>query len=393
MHIVIVAGARPNFVKVAPIMQALKKRLALKVTLVHTGQHYDEAMSSVFFKDLAMPEPDVYLGVGSGKHGEQTGKVLAAFEDVLSEKPADIVIVVGDVNSTVACALTAAKCQIPVAHVEAGLRSFDRTMPEEINRVVTDALADYLFTPSADADQNLIREGVPKERIYRVGNVMIDTLRRYEQDARARKIPTKFNLRSGSYAVCTLHRPSNVDSEQELRGVVEVLEGLLDHCDVVFPIHPRTRKRLDEYGLMSLLHQSGRLQAIEPLGYLDFLGLLAEAALVLTDSGGIQEETTALGVPCLTVRLHTERPVTVTQGTNVVVGTDPDAILRAAGRALAGDWPRGTIPQGWDGCAAERIAEILCTKPPTLACRRRGGNPVTVFDAVLDSSGSMREQR
>lgn len=393
MHVIVVAGARPNFVKVAPIMEAFKKRHGHNVTLVHTGQHYDDAMSSAFFKDLAMPESDVYLGVGSGRHGEQTGKVLTAFEDVLSERSADIVMVVGDVNSTVACALTAAKCQIPVAHVEAGLRSFDRTMPEEVNRVVTDALADYLFTPSADADRNLILEGVPKERIYRVGNVMIDTLRRYEHAARARKIPGKFNLQPGGYAVCTLHRPSNVDSEQELRGVVTILEDLQNQCDVVFPIHPRTRKKLEEFGLIPSLHRLTRLHSIEPLGYLDFLGLLAEAALVLTDSGGIQEETTALGVPCLTMREHTERPVTVTQGTNVVVGTDPKVILQAAGRALAGDWPPGAIPEGWDGCAAERIAQIMCAQTPTLAPREMGYEHVTALDEAIVSKGRIRDQR
>jgi UDP-N-acetylglucosamine 2-epimerase (non-hydrolysing) len=392
MHVIVVVGARPNFVKIAPVMEAFKKRHGLSVTLVHTGQHYDDAMSSAFFKDLAMPEPDIYLGVGSGGHGEQTGKVLAALEDVLSKKSADIVMVAGAVNSTVACALAAAKCQIPVAHVEAGLCSFDRTMPEEINRVVTDALADYLFTPSVDADWNLIREGVPKKRIYRVGNVMIDTLRRYEHDARARKTSQNFNLQPGGYAVCTLHRPSNVDSEQELRGVVRILEGLQDQCDVVFPIHPRMRKKLDEFGLVPSLHRLTCLHPIEPLGYLDFLGLLIGAVLVLTDSGGVQEETTALGVPCLTMREHTERPVTVTQGTNVVVGTDPKVILRDAGRALAGDWPRGAIPEGWDGCAAERIAQIMSTQTPTLAPHEKGYEHVTALDSAIVLKGRMRDQ-
>ena len=365
-----VAGARPNFVKISPVIRALKNVSGVGVVLVHTGQHYDYGMSASFFEELALPEPDIYLGVGSGNHGEQTGRILAAFEEVvLGESPAGVVVV-GDVNSTLACALAAAKCCVPVAHVEAGLRSFDRTMPEEINRVLTDAVADYLFTPSADADENLRREGAPEDRIFRVGNVMIDSLREYEGAARDRDVAGRLGLKSGPYAVCTVHRPSNVDDESTLGTILRILEVLQQECPVVFPLHPRTRMRLESFGLGDILLGRKNLRLIEPLGYLDFIGLMATAALVLTDSGGVQEETTALGVPCLTLRECTERPVTVTMGTNAVVGIDPERVLGAAHRALAGDWPRGILPEGWDGHAADRIAAILGVTKPTAAPRR-----------------------
>ncbi len=369
MRILVAAGARPNFVKVAAVIKALKRTPEVDVTLVHTGQHYDYRMSASFFEELALPEPDIHLGVGSGNHGEQTGRILAAFEDVLVKDPPAAVVVVGDVNSTLACALAAAKCRVPVAHVEAGLRSFDRTMPEEINRVLTDAVADYLFTPSADADENLRREGAPEDRIFRVGNVMIDSLRAYEGVARDRDVPRRFGLKSGSYAVCTVHRPSNVDDEKAFRTILQILTILQSECPVVFPLHPRTRVRLESLGVNDMVVGQKNLHLIEPLGYLDFIGLMARAALVLTDSGGVQEETTVLGVPCLTLRDCTERPITVTMGTNAVVGTDPERVLGAAHRALAGDWPRGTLPEGWDGHAAARIAAILCTSKPTMAPR------------------------
>ena len=369
MRLVVVAGARPNFVKVAPVIKALKNRPGTETTLVHTGQHYDYEMSTSFFEELQLPDPDIFLEVGSGSHGEQTGRILAAFEKVLLKDSTAAVVVVGDVNSTLACALAAAKCGVPVAHVEAGLRSFDRRMPEEINRVLTDALADYLFTPSADADENLRREGAPEDRIFRVGNVMIDTLRENEAAARERNVSGRLGLKPGTYAVCTLHRPSNVDGANTLRTILRVLSLLQEKCPVVFPLHPRTRMRLEDFGLAGTLNVQPNIRAIEPLGYLDFIGLTATAALVLTDSGGVQEETTALGIPCLTLRETTERPVTVTMGTNAVVGTDPDRVLAAADRALAGDWPRGTLPEGWDGHAADRIAAVLCGSKPTRASR------------------------
>ena len=370
MRILVVAGARPNFVKVAPVIKTLKQMSRAEVALVHTGQHYDYNMSAAFFEELFIPAPDIFLGVGSGSHGEQTARILSAFEEVLRKDPPAAVVVVGDVNSTLACTLGAAKCGVPVAHVEAGLRSFDRTMPEEINRVLTDALADYLFTHSPDADENLRREGAPEERIFRVGNVMIDTLREYEAAARARDVAGRLGLQAGGYAVCTLHRPSNVDDPGTLRTVVQILTDLQSECPVVFPMHPRTRTRLEAFGLADVLLEQKNLQAIDPLGYLDFIGLMATAALVLTDSGGVQEETTALGIPCLTMRDCTERPVTVTLGTNAVVGTDPKRILAAARRVLKRDWPRGILPEGWDGHAAERIAAVLCAERPTLAPRK-----------------------
>jgi UDP-N-acetylglucosamine 2-epimerase (non-hydrolysing) len=370
VRILVVAGARPNFVKVAPVIKTLKQMSRAEVALVHTGQHYDYNMSAAFFEELFIPAPDIFLGVGSGSHGEQTARILSAFEEVLLKDPPAAVVVVGDVNSTLACTLGAAKCGVPVAHVEAGLRSFDRTMPEEINRVLTDALADYLFTHSPDADENLRREGAPEERIFRVGNVMIDTLREYEAAARARDVAGRLGLQAGGYAVCTLHRSSNVDDPGTLRTVVQILTDLQSECPVVFPMHPRTRTRLETFGLADVLLEQKNLQAIDPLGYLDFIGLMATAALVLTDSGGVQEETTALGIPCLTMRECTERPVTVTLGTNAVVGTDPKRILAAARRVLKRDWPRGILPEGWDGHAAERIAAVLCAERPTVAPRK-----------------------
>jgi UDP-N-acetylglucosamine 2-epimerase (non-hydrolysing) len=347
LHIV---GARPNFMKVAPIWRAVASRGALAQRLIHTGQHYDVKMSDVFFADLGMPAPDLHLGVGSGSHAEQTGKVMVALEKAFEEKRPDLVSVVGDVNSTLAAAVVAAKMLIPLAHVEAGLRSFDRTMPEEINRMVTDRLADLLLTPSADADDNLVHEGVAPERIHRVGNVMIDSLQAALPKAEALPTLKDMGLVPRGYSVCTLHRPSNVDDPRKLRALVDALGKIAQVAPVVFPVHPRTRKTMPQAPAGLLL--------VEPMGYLEFLALTSQARLVLTDSGGLQEESTALGVPCLTIRENTERPITVTVGTNLVVGTDPDRIVAEALKALDGKGKKGRVPELWDGHAAERIAAV-----------------------------------
>ncbi|MGQ0504173.1 MAG: non-hydrolyzing UDP-N-acetylglucosamine 2-epimerase [Myxococcaceae bacterium] len=352
LHIV---GARPNFMKVAPIYRAIKQRGALRQLLVHTGQHYDVKMSDVFFTDLGMPAPDVHLGIGSGSQTEQTAKVMLELEKVfINEKP-DLVSVVGDVNSTLAAALVAAKLLIPLSHVEAGLRSGDRTMPEEMNRLVVDRLSDLLLTPSPDADENLRKEGIPAERIHFVGNVMIDSL--LASKAQAEKLPTlsSLGLTSGNYAVCTLHRASNVDDPKILNGLIDALKHVSQQLPVVFPVHPRTRKMLGETKLETT---HPRLKLVEPLGYLDFLALTSQAKLILTDSGGLQEESTALNVPCLTLRENTERPVTVAVGSNLIVGTDPERIKAEATKALQGQGKRGRVPELWDGKTSERIAAL-----------------------------------
>lgn len=338
-------------------MAALSRR-GVPQRLVHTGQHFDEKMSGVFFEELGLPRPDVDLGVGSGSHGEQTGRVMIAFERALlavDPRPA-LVVVPGDVNSTVAAALVAAKLGIPVAHLEAGLRSFDRTMPEELNRIVTDHLSDLLLTPSPDADENLAREGIAPARIARVGNLMIDTLRAHLPKARALRVPEGMGLLPGKYAVATLHRPANVDDPVALGRLLGALAAVARELPVVFPVHPRTRARLDAPGLAAAARA---LRLVDPLGYLDFLSLTSAARLILTDSGGLQEEATALGVPCLTLRDNTERPVTVAEGTNEVVGTDPERIVAAARSALDGDGKRGRIPALWDGHAGERAADAI----------------------------------
>lgn len=352
-----VVGARPNFMKIAPLMAALGRR-GVPQELLHTGQHFDAKMSDVFFEELGLPRPDHALGIGSGTHGEQTGRILIAVERALLDAPAPpaAVVVPGDVNSTVAAALAAAKLGIPVVHLEAGLRSFDRGMPEELNRVVTDHLSDLLLTPSPDADRNLAREGIPPGRIARVGNLMIDTLRAHLPRARALGAPAALGLPEGGYAVVTLHRPSNVDDPATLAGLLGALAELARELPVVFPVHPRTRARLDAPGLAG---PAAALRLIEPQGYLPFLSLTAAARLVLTDSGGLQEETTALGVPCLTLRENTERPVTVDEGTNEVVGTDPARILAAGRRVLRAPPPAHRLPALWDGRAGERAAEAV----------------------------------
>jgi len=356
IRVLCVAGARPNFMKIAPLMHEFARRAdRFEPILVHTGQHYDKAMSDSFFKDLGIPEPDVNLGVGSGTHGYQTAQVLMKIEDLLIEREPDVVLVVGDVNSTIAATLAAVKLHIPVAHVEAGLRSGDRAMPEEINRVLTDSVSHWLFTTEPSADENLAREGIPAEKIHFVGNVMIDTLLAHK--ARARELDTldRLGLEPGGYAVLTLHRPSNVDHAEQLARLFEVLGRLNREIPVVFPIHPRTAKAVAD----NLGGVTPELRLTDPLGYLDFLRLLTEARMVLTDSGGIQEETTALGVPCLTLRESTERPVTITEGTNEIVGTNPSDIEAAIQRLRSGPPREGRTPALWDGKAAVRIVDIL----------------------------------
>jgi UDP-N-acetylglucosamine 2-epimerase (non-hydrolysing) len=363
LNILNVVGARPNLIKIAPLVEEILRHPDIHQTLLHTGQHYDDKMSQIFFDELSIPRPDIYLGVGSGSHAEQTARVMVAFERVLLDQRPDVIVVVGDVNSTLACAITAAKLWIPVAHVEAGLRSFDRRMPEEINRIVTDALSDFLFTTSRDADSHLIREGVTQDKIFFVGNVMIDTLNKHRARAEQMGTPARFNVQPGQYVLLTLHRPSNVDDPQVLERIVETLIVIQQDVPILFPAHPRTTQKLGDFGLWSRIAEAVNLQVIEPLGYLAFLDLMSHARLVLTDSGGIQEETTILGVPCLTLRENTERPVTILEGTNQLVGTDPQRILSATQQILAAEYPgKQSLPELWDGHAAERIVTILKQK-------------------------------
>ena len=367
--IAVVVGARPNLMKAAPLLSAMRRHGGLDAVLIHTGQHYDDALSEIFFRELGMPRPVANLGVGSGPQGAQTGQIMQAIEPVLAGLHPDCVVVVGDVNSTLAAAVVAVKLGVPVAHVEAGLRSFDRTMPEEINRLVTDAVSDYFFTPSRDADANLAREGVAADRVFFVGNVMIDTLLKCLPRAQATGTPQRFGLTPRGYAVLTLHRPSNVDDEESLARIVSTLCGATRRLPVIFPAHPRTRLRLAASGLGPQLAALPSLQIVEPLGYLDFLGLVADARIVLSDSGGVQEETTVLGLPCLTLRENTERPVTISEGTNRLVGQDPARILAALDEALASERLAPKRPELWDGRAADRIARILSEQ----LCARAGG--------------------
>jgi UDP-N-acetylglucosamine 2-epimerase (non-hydrolysing) len=357
MHILHVVGARPNFMKAAPVMMAIEARGA-RQTLVHTGQHYDAKLSDEIFRELQLREPDLNLGVGSGSHAEQTAQVLVGMERTLLERKPDLVLVYGDVNSTMAATLAAAKIGVPVGHVEAGLRSRDLTMPEEINRMVTDRLARWLFTPSADGDENLLAESVPAAWIHRVGNVMIDTLVRLLPHTRPEPLMETLALTNGSsprpFVLVTLHRPSNVDEESSLRALLGALGDIGRDVPVVFPMHPRTRRRADAAGL-----DAAGVTVTEPLTYLQFLGLQRHAALVITDSGGIQEETTFLGVPCLTMRENTERPITLTMGTNVLIGRDTERLKREARQILGGAGRRGSIPPLWDGKAADRIAAVV----------------------------------
>jgi len=345
--------------KIAPIHHLMQKTQRIKPVLVHTGQHYDDAMSRVFFSDLELPQPDVYLGVGSGTHAGQTGAVMVKLEQVMLQLKPDLVLVVGDVNSTLATALVASKLHVPLAHVEAGLRSFDRSMPEEINRIVTDALADYLFVTESSGQENLLREGIPPDRIHLVGNVMIDSLLSHLKKARHSDILSRLNLDHQAYALLTLHRPGNVDVKETFTGILSALERIEKRIPVIYPIHPRSKKRLEQFQFNDRIGKMKNLKLVDPLGYLDFLHLMQQAKFVMSDSGGIQEETTVLGIPCLTLRNNTERPVTVELGTNIIVGVDPEKIVEQSDRILAGNPKQGTIPPLWDGKAAQRIVDIL----------------------------------
>ena len=366
MKLIVVAGARPNFMKVAPLMWEIGRRDKSEIDafLVHTGQHYDQAMSELFFEQLKIPKPDANLGVGSGSHAVQTAEVMKRFEPIVVEQKPDAVVVVGDVNSTIACALTAVKLGVPAAHVEAGLRSFDRSMPEEINRVLTDSISRWLFTTERNARENLVREGADPDRIHFVGNLMIDTLLACRDQAEASPILETLGVVDRGYAVLTLHRPSNVDDPETLSGLLSAVRAIGRDLPIVFPVHPRTRKTLE-----GKFDRASGVKLVDPLGYLDFLKLTAHARLVLTDSGGIQEETTVLGVPCLTLRTNTERPVTVEQGTNTLVGLDPSKIIEAAKSASTRTSSRNDvrIPELWDGQAAGRIVDILIGRRPSRA--------------------------
>ena len=369
MKIANIAGARPNFIKIAPILREMHKCSEVSPILIHTGQHYDLEMAGQFFRDLKIPKPDVSLEVGSGSHAYQTAEVMKRLEPVLEEICPDLVLVVGDVNSTLAAAVTAAKLLIPVAHVEAGLRSFDCTMPEEINRLLTDAVSEYLFVSEESGRQNLLREGVNQSKIFFVGNVMIDSLAECRPLWERSDICGRLGLRKRGYGVVTLHRPSNVDDPETFHGLVESLAKIATQLPLLFPMHPRTSARVKEFGLEEHFNflsvgsvvnsRLSGLYCLDPLGYLEFMSLMADSRLVLTDSGGLQEETTMLGVPCLTLRENTERPVTISHGTNTLVGVSSNRITSEASRVLATTQPVTTPPPLWDGQAAERIVTVL----------------------------------
>jgi len=360
--VIIVVGARPNFMKAAPVYMEIKKYKDIVPLLIHTGQHYDKTLSKVFFDELKLPMPDYYLGVGSGTHSEQTAKIMLQFEKILSSQDPDIVVVVGDVNSTLACALTSAKYRCLtrryrplIAHIEAGLRSFDWRMPEEINRCLTDSLSDLLFITEPSAKKNLIKEGIAKNRIFFVGNVMIDTLLRFKKTAEKSDILMRFSLKEKEYALLTMHRPTNVDHQQTLKEILKGLKEISQDIPIILPIHPRTEKMFCKYRI-----QTNFLKIIPPLGYLDFLRLMLGARFVLTDSGGVQEETTVFRIPCLTIRKNTERPITVSEGTNTIVGANRLRMVKEVKRILAGKAKKGKIPTRWDGKAAKRLCKILC---------------------------------
>ena len=344
--------------KMAPLYDELKKR-SLSVILLHTGQHYDENMSKIFFRDLGMPKPDIYLGVGSASHAKQTAKIMIDFEEVCEKESPSIVIVAGDVNSTIACALVATKLSIPVGHVEAGLRSFDMKMPEEINRILTDRISNLLFTPSKDANLNLTKEGMNTANIKLVGNIMIDSLLNNIEKSEISTIHQKMNIEKGNYALITLHRPSNVDHEFNLSSIIGALESIGKDIPIIFPVHPRTTNMINEFGLDNRINQVPNLILTKPVGYLDFLALMKYSKVVLTDSGGLQEETTALGIPCITLRENTERPITVEEGTNTIVGNKPENIVKEWKNISINGGKSGRIPELWDGKTAERICDIL----------------------------------
>ncbi len=358
MKIINVVGARPNFMKIAPIMAAYSEHPSIEPLLVHTGQHYDEKMSDLFFRQLGIPEPDINLGIGSGSHAVQTAKIMTAFEQVVLEHKPDAVLVVGDVNSTIACGLVAVKLGIKLVHVEAGLRSGDRGMPEEINRVLTDSISDFLFVTEKSGSENLLAEGVAESKVFFVGNVMIDTLLRNKAKSDESTILDDMGL-TGDYAALTLHRPSNVDDPVVLGRLLDALEVIQNDMPIIFPIHPRTRKNLEASVLGKRVAEMTNLRLLDPIGYLDFLKLMSSARLVLTDSGGIQEETTILKVPCITLRENTERPITAEVGSNTIVGTDVEKILAAYRDTMSSDGNESEIPELWDGQAAQRIVKIL----------------------------------
>jgi len=359
MKIINVCGARPNFMKIAPLMQAYRDYPQVKPLLVHTGQHYDEKMSDLFFRQLSIPEPDINLEVGSASHAVQTARIMEKFEPVVLEHKPDYILVVGDVNSTIACALVATKLGVRVIHVEAGLRSFDRTMPEEINRILTDAISDMLFVSESSGVENLRREGTPEERIYFVGNVMIDTLMHHLAKARELNVLSGFGLQPKRFGVVTMHRPANVDNPEKFRSVLEGLAFVSRSVPLLFAVHPRTRKNIQQFGFQDLLEKNADIRLAEPFGYLEFLNLMSNAAVVLTDSGGMQEETTILGTPCLTLRENTERPVTITVGTNRLVNPDRDSIIQAWKNLQANPPRTDRKPDLWDGGAAKRIVKTI----------------------------------
>jgi UDP-N-acetylglucosamine 2-epimerase (non-hydrolysing) len=358
MKILNVVGARPNFIKIAPLVREIRKARGIEQLLVHTGQHYDYEMSRVFFEDLEIPQPDIHLEVGSGTHAKQTAKIMDRFEEVIIQTKPDLILVVGDVNSTLACSLVASKMNIKIAHVEAGLRSFDKSMPEEINRIITDTLSNYLFIHSLEARINLRNEGVSEKKIFFVGNIMIDTLIQQKEKIESLDIINKYGLEKNNYAVLTLHRPSNVDNHEKLTKVFQTLRRLQRQIKIFFPVHPRTLRKMEEFNLKNSLNMDGLIMS-KPLSYLKFLNIMKNCRLVVTDSGGVQEESTYLGIPCLTLRENTERPVTITEGTNTLVGSNSQNILKKSQEILKGKYKEGRIPKFWDGKTANRIVKIL----------------------------------
>jgi len=359
MKIACIVGARPNFMKIAPLLEAMKEYPKLDPLLVHTGQHYDYQMSQIFFDELDIPKPDVHLGIGSGSHATQTAKIMMAFEETVNEHKPDLVLVVGDVNSTLACALVASKLCIPIAHVEAGLRSFDKTMPEEINRIVTDVLSDYLFTTIEEANENLKNEGIAENKMFLVGNIMVDTLLRYKDKSESTPVLSELGLEKKSYALMTLHRQANADIKENLVNILGAIEKIQSKINVVLAMHPRTKARIDEFGLGENVSSMRNLMIIKPLGYLNFIGLMMNSKFVLSDSGGMQAETTVLNIPCLTMRENTEMPETIREGTNILVGNDTDLIIQESMKILEGNGKSGSYPSIWDGHTAIRINEIL----------------------------------